>query len=67
MTEIVGNGAVPHLFITRDPDRLATGTRTGTAHLVKKPYSADRIRTVSSQVPFDWGSQMVGDLGIAAA
>ena len=67
VNEIIGTASVPVVFITSHPDRLSTSTGNNAAYLVSKPYSAEQIRTVSSQVLFHQGSKLAGYCDTAAA
>lgn len=47
--EILGNHAVPVVFVTAYPDRLLTGERTEPTFLITKPFEAEQLNVTISQ------------------
>lgn len=50
--EILGELAVPVIFITAFPERLLTGERPEPTFLISKPFDSDAVRAVISQALF---------------
>ncbi len=52
VNEILGQAAVPVIFITAFPERLLTGKRPEPAFLVTKPFNPDMVKALISQALF---------------
>lgn len=52
VNEILGQAAVPVIFITAFPERLLTGERPEPAFLVTKPFNPDMVKALISQALF---------------
>jgi DNA-binding NtrC family response regulator len=52
VNEMLGSFAVPVVFVTAFPNRLATGNGPEPTFLIPKPFRADAVKAVVSQVLF---------------